>query len=118
MQQAASLASRVVAHLISQWAESFGAKLVKVLVEVLIREIGAQEHALDLAVGPGKLCKCALPLPLLQVLQEAPKYKTRRRAAHDALAGEFKRKRVCVGGGNLLQSIHGRFVGELDLAHE
>lgn len=65
-------------------------ELVVILINVLIRQIAAEEDAVDLAVVPGKVAQCSRRFALLNELIDPLQVEPRRRATDQAIAAELK----------------------------
>lgn len=108
----------VVIYLVLQGAKLFGPEILKVLVQVLVGQVRADEDAVDFAVGAGQLRQTSVLLLLVQTLKQALKGEAGRRPAYDALSGEIQREAVRLFCPNFLQGVDGGPVGELDFIHE
>lgn len=60
----------MVTYVVVKRAKLFGPKLVKVLVEVLVRQVGAHKDALDFARGTGQLGQRAVLFLLCEPLEQ------------------------------------------------
>lgn len=75
---------------IPYWWEVSTVELIVILIDVLIRQIAAEEDAVDLAVGPGEVAQCPRRFALLNELIDPLQVEPRRRATDQAIAAELK----------------------------
>lgn len=74
-----------LAYLVGDWWESFWPEFREVLIDVLIREITAQEDAMNQPVSFRHLPERTRSFPLLQQVVKALEIEPRGRAAEDAI---------------------------------
>lgn len=89
-------------------------QLVEILVDVLIRQVAAQEGAVDVAAFPRQVPEGALDLALLEELEKPLEVEPGRGPTDKPLPAEVKREGVRVVGSDVLDVVDGRPPRELD----
>lgn len=79
-----------MSYLVLHGTELFWAEILEVLVQVLIREVRANEDAIDFAIGTGQLRKSSFLLLLFQSLEQALQGEARGWPAYNALPGKVQ----------------------------
>jgi hypothetical protein len=95
-----------------------GAKLAKVLVDVLVREVATKCDAVDLTVRPGELGQGTVLLPLLDELEESLEIETRRGTTHNTASTHLQRQIKRRIRRNLFNMGDCKLPGKVDWSHQ
>lgn len=78
-------------HFILHWRKARIVKLVKVFADILVRQVAAEEHAVDKTIGASELAEVALGLLPLDVLVQTFQVEAGGGAADETLATQLQR---------------------------